>query len=147
MNGPLRIFAGEFEHTLDAVNRLIIPAKWRLGESEELILFAREEGRLSVLPRMEVEKILAQIQSAPNMSATEKREKSQSLFSEAIQVTCDKQGRMTMDAKLMKHAGLKKAVVLVGGGERFEMWNPEAWAKRKAQLATKRNAILDEFGI
>ena len=142
-----RYFTGEFEHTIDSVNRLIIPAKWRTGVSEELFVFARDEGRLAVLPKSEVEKILHGIHSATDVSAAEKRTQSQALFSSAVQVTCDKQGRITMDAKLMRHAGLKDAAVLVGGGERFEMWNPRAWASRKSDLGNRRNAIMDHFGI
>ncbi len=142
-----RYFFGEFEHTIDSVNRLIIPAKWRTGESEELFVFAREEGRLAVLPRAEVEKILQEIHSATGVSASEKRTQSQTLFSSALQVTCDKQGRITMDVKLMKHAGLKGNVVLVGGGERFEMWSSKTWEVRKVDLGSKRNAMMDHFGI
>ncbi len=147
MNIGSRYFTGEFEHTIDLVNRLIIPAKWRTGTSEELFVFARDEGRLAALPRFEVEKMLHEIHSAPGISAGEKRNQSQTLFSSAVQLTCDKQGRITMDAKLMKHAGLKDKIVLVGGGERFEMWNPKAWKHRKSDLASKRDATMDHFGI
>ena len=147
MTVTLRYFTGEFEHAIDPVNRLVIPAKWRTGKSEEFFIFARDEGRLAVLPKAEVEKILNQINSAPNVSSSEKRNQSQTLFSSAVQLTCDKQGRITMDIKSMKHAGLKGKVVLVGGGERFEMWSPEAWRHRKVELAGKRNSTMDHFGI
>ena len=147
MNIGSRYFTGEFEHTIDSVNRLVIPAKWRTGASEELFVFARDEERLAVLPRSEVEKMLQEVHSAPGVSAGEKRNQSQTLFSSAVQLTCDKQGRITMDAKLMKHAGLKSKVVLVGGGERFEMWSPQAWKHRKTDLAGKRNTTMDRFGI
>src|SRR5438105_4574454 len=110
-----RYFTGEFEQTIDSVNRLTIPAKWRRGESEELFLFARE-GRIAVLPRNEVDKIVQQIEAATDMSAIEKRERRQSMFHNAVQATCDKQGRVTLDAKLLKHAGLRDTVMLAGGG-------------------------------
>jgi len=148
MSTPIRqFFAGEFEHTIDSVNRLVIPAKWRSGESEEFFVFAREEGRLAVLTQTEVDKILQEIHAAPNVSAREKRDQSQNLFSSGVQLTCDKQGRITMDVKSMKHAGLKSSVVLVGGGLRFEMWDPKAWERRKAELTAKRDAVMDRFGI
>lgn len=142
-----RYFIGTFEHTIDAVNRMVIPAKWRMGESEELFLFARDEGRLAVLPRGEIDKILSQINFAHDLSANDKREQSQSIFSKAVQVTCDKQGRITLDEKLLKHAGLKGRVILVGGGERFEMWSPKAWERLEAESAAKLSSTLDRFGI
>ena len=142
-----RYFIGKFEHTIDAVNRMVIPAKWRTGESEELFLFARDEGRLAVLPRAEIDKILSQINYAHDLSANDKREQGQNLFSNAVQVTCDKQGRITLDEKLLKHAGLKGRVILVGGGERFEMWSPKAWERREAESAVKLSGTMDRFGI
>jgi len=147
MSDGTRHFIGTFEHTIDSVNRLVIPAKWRTGKSEELVVFARDEGRLSVLPKTEVDKILQQIESAPNISASEKRVKSERLFSKAEQVTCDKQGRITMIVRLMTHAGLKRDVVLVGSGVRFAMWNPKAWQRRSAEDEPNINATLDEYGI
>ena len=141
-----RYFTGEFEHTIDSVNRLTIPAKWRTGESEELFMFARE-GRIAVLPRNEVEKIVQQIESATDMSAVEKRERRQSMFHSAVQATCDKQGRVTLDVKLLKHAGLRDSVMLVGGGVNFEMWSPKSWAERKRKLDDVRNDTMDRFGI
>lgn len=141
-------FTGEFEHSIDSVNRLVIPAKWRSGQTEEFFIFARDEGRLVVLTHGEVQKMIEDIQSTPNMSAKEKTEQSRSLFSSAFQLTCDKQGRITMDAKLLQHAGLKDSVVFVGVGQRFEIWNPKAWgAKKASNIDPNRNAVLDRFGI
>ena len=147
MSADARYFTDEFEHTIDSVNRLVIPAKWRTGQSEELYVFAQEQGRLAVLPRTELEKILHDIHSATGISANEKRDRSRNLFSRAAQVTCDRQGRITMEARLLKHAGLKSAVILVGIGYRFEIWNPKAWEGRKAEAASKPAQVLDEYGI
>ncbi len=146
MSVHVRYFTGEFEHAIDAVNRLVIPAKWRMGKSEEFFLLVRDQGSLAVLTREELGKIIQAIDSAPNLSNREKRDRKQ-LFSTAVQVTCDKQGRFTMDVRLLKQAGLKKAVVFVGMLERFEIWNPEAWAKRHGEIAATRGATLEELGI
>jgi MraZ protein len=147
MSAVSRYFTGQFEHTVDSVNRLVIPAKWRTGVSEELFVFAREEGRLAVLPKTEIDKISQEIQNASDLSPSAKRTEKQKIFSGAVQVTCDKQGRITMDARQLKHAGLKQAVILVGGGERFEMWNPKAWERRSAELDGGRLSTMDRFGI
>ncbi len=144
MTTAARYFTGEFDHTIDSVNRLIIPSKWRLGQSEELFLFARDVGRVAVLPRAEMDKLLQDIHSAPGTSANEKRDRSRALFSQAVQVTCDKQGRVTLEAKLLKHAGLKNSVLLVGIGYRFEIWNSKAY---QSQTAAKAAQVSDELGI
>ncbi len=141
-----RYFTGEYEHTIDSVNRLVIPAKWRTGKSEEFFLLVRDEGSLAVLTQAELVKIMQNIDSASNLNHQEKRDRKQ-IFSSAKQVTCDRQGRITMDAELLKKIGIRNAVVFVGGVERFEIWNPKAWEQRKSVLKSKRTAILEELGI
>lgn len=149
MSDKARFFTGEFEHTVDSVNRLIIPSKWRLGQAEELYLFAErgQEGRIAVLPTTETAKIQAGIEAKTDLSLAEKREKSREIFSKAAQVTCDKQGRITLDGRLLKHAGLKASVVLVGVGTRFEIWNPKIYEGRLKAEASKPGRVLDEYGI
>ena len=146
MNVEARFFTGEFEHTIDSVNRLIIPSKWRTGESEELFLLVRDEGSLSVLTHAELVKITQGIDASPNLSNREKRDRKQ-IFSSAHPVTCDKQGRITMEAALLKKIGVKDTVIFVGGVQRFEIWSPKAWEQRKSELSTKRVSILEELGI
>lgn len=141
-----RYFAGEFEHTIDSVNRLVIPSKWRTGESEELYVFP-SEGRLAVLPRAVLDMLFEEIRNALDMSPAEKRERKEDLFHRAVQMTCDKQGRITMDAKLMKHALLKSSVILVGGGERFAIWDPQSWQRCKETRSSSISATMTRFGI
>lgn len=142
----MRQFIGVYEHAIDRVNRLVIPAKWRTGKSEELVLLVRDAGSLSVLTQEELTKIMQQIDAAPNLSPRDRRDRRQ-LFSRARQVTCDKQGRITLDAEQLKKIGVKDEVVLVGGVERFEIYNPKAWKQRDVELDDKRPAFLDELGI
>lgn len=142
-----RFFTGEFEHTLDSANRLVMPAKWRMGESEELFIIPRDEGSLSVLPLGEIKRIDQAIDSESSMSAVEKQQMKESIFSEAEQVTCDKQGRMTLKAELLKHGGFDSVVILVGKGERFDIWSPKSWQQHKEELSSKRHAARIRFGI
>ena len=142
----MRQFIGVYEHTVDSVNRLVIPAKWRTGKSEELVLLVRDAGSLSVLTQEELTRILQQIDAAANLSPRDRRDRRQ-MFSSARQVTCDKQGRITLEAEQLKKIGVKDAVVLVGGVERFEIYNPKAWKQRDTELDGKREAFLEEMGI
>ncbi len=141
-----RYFTGEFEHSIDAVNRLVIPAKWRTGESEEIFLFA-EKGRLAVLTKPEMEKILQGIESAPALSAHEKSQRSQDLFRRFEQVTCDKQGRITLPERMLKQAGLKGRVVLAGRGYRFNIWDGAAFERWKKEYDSANSGSIKEFGI
>ncbi len=146
MNISPRYFTGEFEHSIDAVNRLVIPAKWRTGESEEIFLFA-EKGRVAVLPKAELDKILQGIETAPALSAHEKSQRSQDLFRRFEQVTCDRQGRITIPDKVLKQSGIKGRVILAGRGYRFNIWDPMIFERWKKDYEAAGVAGIKEFGI
>jgi MraZ protein len=126
-----RHFSGEFAHALDGVNRLVIPAKWRTGETEELFLIATE-GRVTALTRVEFDKLLQDIEKEPALSRREKADRAMDLAAQFQQVTCDKQGRITLPERVVRAAGVKGDVVLVGAGYRFAIWSPAAWRQRRA---------------
>ena len=147
MSDQQRQFIGEYAHQLDAANRLVIPAKWRTGKSEDFCLIVRgEAGSISALTKTELGKITHGIDSDPRLSPKEKRAK-RLPFSTALMATCDRQGRITLDAVLLKKAGLREKVVLVGMIERFEIWSTEAWERKRPQLESDHTATLDELGI
>lgn len=138
-----RYFTGEFEHALDGANRVVIPAKWRTGESEELFLFATE-GRVTALTRTEFDKLLQDIEKDAALSRREKTERGIHLGAQFQQVTCDKQGRITLPEKTVRGAGVKGDVVLVGSGYRFTIWAPVAWHKwRSGHEAGAQGAAHD----
>ncbi len=141
-----RFFTGQFEHTVDSVNRLVIPAKWRTGESEEFFLMARDEHSITVLTVSEMAKLTQGIDADPKLSNREKRDRRR-IFSSASQVTCDRQGRVTLDANLLRRIGVRDRVVLAGFAERFEIWNPKAWTQQKSDLDRTRGTTLEELGI
>jgi MraZ protein len=147
MNPQPRFFTDEVEHTLDSVNRIVIPAAWRTDEGELFYVFKSENERLVVLPASEMEKMIQSIENAPNASEKDKRDQIGGLSDSAVSVWCDKQGRITMDVRLIKHANLKDKVILVGRGRRFEIWNPKLRQQHKGQPERQaaRSAMMDKF--
>lgn len=126
MESTPRYFTGEFAHALDGANRVVIPAKWRCGESEELFLFATE-GRITSLTRAEFDKLLQDVEKDATLNRREKAERHLQLSAQFQQVTCDKQGRITLPEKTVRGAGVRGDVVMVGAGYRFTIWAPAAW--------------------
>lgn len=147
MSDQSRFFTDEFEHTIDAVNRIVIPASWRSNESERFYVFRTDHERLVVLTASEMEQTIQKILTAPNASEKEKRDQAGALSASTVAVVCDKQGRITMDSRLIKHANLKDKVVLVGRGLRFEIWNPKLWQQQKEQpeRASIRTTMMDRY--
>lgn len=122
-------YVGTFRHTLDAKNRLTIPAKWRFAgdENEGYLALPHPSGHVMVLPPNEVEKLYERI-SAMRLSDDEALEFQNKFFSQAHLFGCDKQGRINLPETLLQRAGISKDVVLVGTMTKFGLWSPERWA-------------------
>ncbi len=126
------MFYGEYKHTLDRKDRLIIPAKFRevfkenyiekfyvtRGLDKCLFVFTEEEWRL-------------QEQKFKSLSFTksEARRFNRLYFSGACELTCDKQGRILLPQYLKTFAAIHRDVVIVGVSNRIEIWSEEGWKK------------------
>jgi len=146
MEPSSRYFTGEFEHALDRANRVVIPSQWRTGESEELFLMATE-GRVTALTQPEFDRLLQEIEKDPTRSRREKAERHLELAADFQQVTCDKQGRITLPEKTVHGAGVKGDVVLVGAGYRFTIWATAAWRAWRASHEGGARAAARDLGF
>lgn len=125
-------FLGEFKHNLDAKNRLFIPAKYREKLGQSFVVCKAPEKCLFVYSDEEWEKLSEEIYSLP--PSPETRQLQREIFRNASVVEPDKQGRITINAKLVEYAGLKQETIIVGSGKRIEIWNSEEWNKNLEEL-------------
>ena len=118
---------GEYNHTLDAKGRIIIPAKLRDQLGDSFVVSKGLDGCLFVFPPAEWEKLANQLQALP-LTNTDARKFSRYFLAGASEVEVDKQGRALLPANLREEAGLEKDVVLCGVGSRVEIWAKEVWS-------------------
>ena len=120
------MFMGEYNHTIDAKGRLIIPAKFRETLGEEFILTKGLDGCLSIYPMDEWESFEEKLKALP---LTDKNARAFLRFFVAGATSCelDKQGRILVPSTLREFAGLEKEVVLTGNLTRIEVWSKEKW--------------------
>lgn len=120
------MFMGEYNHTIDAKGRMIIPAKFRELLGEEFVLTKGLDGCLSIYPMDEWEAFEQKLRALP---LTNKNARTFSRFFVAGATTCelDKQGRILVPVTLREFAGLSKDVVLTGNLTRIEIWSKEKW--------------------
>lgn len=127
----MRYFTGQFERSIDDKKRLQLPAQFRdaidqgrdgcllyvtLGERSGTLSIYTEKGFEAVAARTETE-----VQSSPDALRFELQ-----FFALTSSVEMDKQGRFVLPDRLVKKARLGSAVVLVGQGNRIEVWDPAA---------------------
>ena len=120
------MFMGEYNHTIDAKGRLIIPAKFRETLGEEFILTKGLDGCLSIYPMDEWESFEEKLKA---LTLTDKNARAFLRFFVAGATSCelDRQGRILIPSTLREFAGLEKEVVLTGNLTRIEVWSKERW--------------------
>ena len=120
------MFMGEYNHTIDAKGRLIIPSKFRESLGDEFVVTKGMDGCLFVYDNEEWKKFEEKLLSLPMMDK-QVRQFTRYFLAGAASVEVDKQGRILLPAHLREFAGLEKDVVLVGVGSRVEIWSKDKW--------------------
>ena len=120
------MFMGEYNHTLDAKGRLIVPSKFRDQLGEEFVVTKGLDGCLFVYENTEWKALEEKLHDLPLTNANA-RKFARFFLAGATVCEVDKQGRILLPAVLRKHAGIDKDAVLVGVGSRIEIWSKENW--------------------
>ncbi|SFK52813.1 MraZ protein [Lachnospiraceae bacterium KH1T2] len=123
MNG---MFMGEYNHTIDAKGRLIIPAKLREGLGDSFVVTKGLDGCLAAYTAQSWTDLQQKLAALPEFSK-EARAVKRFYLAGAFTAEVDKQGRVLLPVNLREHAGLIKDVVLVGVGDKVEIWSAEKW--------------------
>jgi MraZ protein len=122
------MFMGEYNHTIDAKGRLIIPSRFREALGEEFVVTKGLDGCLFVYPNSEWQVFEEKLRTLP-MTNKDARKFSRFFLAGAAMCELDKQGRILIPAVLREFAALEKDVVLAGVLGRVEIWSKERWAE------------------
>lgn len=120
------MFMGEYNHTIDAKGRLIIPSKFRDALGEAFVITRGMDGCLFVYDNVEWQAFEEKIKALPLIDKSS-RMFARFFLSGAAQVEVDKQGRILIPNGLREAASLEKDIVLVGVASRVEIWSKERW--------------------
>ena len=130
------MFRGVAQLTLDSKGRLAVPAKFRDALiarcSGHLVITADSDRCLLVYPQPDWEPIEQKLMSLSSFNA-QIRELQRRLVGYAEDVVMDATGRILVPPALRQFAQLEKAAVLVGQGNKFELWNKDNWEGRMEQ--------------
>ncbi|QYM78092.1 mraZ [Horticoccus luteus] len=143
------LYTGLFRHTLDDKNRLTIPSAWRFahGADDAFLATPHPDGYIAVLPPAEVEKLRAKI-AALALSDGAGQDFVARFFAQTLSLWFDKQGRMSVSAELLQHAGISKDAVLVGSLTKFNIYEPSRWQKVEARTSGENfGDIMRRLGI
>ena len=120
------MFMGEYHHTIDEKGRLIIPSKFREELGEKFIITRGIENCLFVYSLSSWKKITQRLESLP-FTKKDARQFVRFFLSGATTAEFDKQGRVNITSPLISYAKLQKDCVVIGTGDRLEIWSQEDW--------------------
>lgn len=120
------MFMGEYNHTIDAKGRLIVPSKFREALGDEFVVTKGLDGCLFVYDNNEWTAFEEKLKALPLMNK-ESRKFVRFFLAGATNAEVDKQGRILIPSVLREFAELDKDVLLVGVGSRIEIWSKAKW--------------------
>ncbi len=139
-------FRGTFDHTLDAKNRLTVPARFRAELSGGVVLAKGLERCVAVwTPAAYDEYTAAALQGLHPLS--KEAQKLRRFFSaNSLDTELDAAGRVMVPSFLLDHAGLSKDVVVTGAGDALEIWDRSTWATYNDALSSDVDEITASLG-
>jgi MraZ protein len=135
----MTFFTSEYESKIDAKGRLILPARIKSqlpalqsdngeGESYELVVRRGFEQCLILYPMVEFKKVFSKI-SALNEFNEEYRKLQRNFLSGVVTLELDSNGRFLLPKNMLAYAKIEKEAMLIGMGNKVEIWNPEIYQK------------------
>jgi len=141
------VFSGEYQHTIDAKGRIIMPVKFREALGDSFVVTKGLDHNLLVFSNEEWQSFYEKLSTLP-LSNKNSRGFSRLFLAGAIECETDKQGRILITQPLKEYASLVKDVTVIGNGNKLEIWSTENWNDYINSIDTDEIAdSLCELGI
>lgn len=144
------LFTGKDEFTIDAKQRLAIPAKVRAKLDPQrvgggLYGLVGPNGSLWLWPEATFERMAGDIEAtlAPHRAVMEFDEMT---FPDAEHLEIDGAGRVRIPQEMLEAAGLGTRVLVLGMRNHLEVWDPARWRERERQRSSSRQEIVERAG-
>ncbi len=131
---------GKFYHSVDNKGRLIIPAKLRDGLGTDFVMSRGLETCICLYSEEEWDKFTERLNGLGNSKMSNRKLK-RFFQSSAVDCSIDSQGRTVIPAELREDVGIDKDVVIIGNGEKAEIWSAEAWKNTRMEAPETREEI------
>jgi len=144
------VFRGVQHINLDAKGRLSVPARQReslldISAGSIVVTIDTQSSCLVLYPLREWERIERDVQNLPTLNPAVRRFQ-RLVLGYASDLDLDSNGRILLPGALREYAHLEKRVVLVGQGNKLELWSESLWeAECEAALAAEEGDLPAEL--
>jgi MraZ protein len=138
-------FRGQHEHSLDAKDRLTIPAKLRAQLAEGVVISASLDPCVEIHPASGFAAYAAKVESGLNPLGGKARMIRRRIHSGAQDEQLDTAGRVKIPRHLIAHGDLSGTCMVVGADTHLEIWSPERWAEQSAAMDAEAVVVAEEL--
>jgi len=138
-------FRGHFDHSLDAKNRLNVPAKFRAAFSDGLVLVRWLDPCIAVWTPEAFTSFTNRVVGELNPISPRARKVIGFFAGGAFDAELDSAGRVTLNQSLLDHSGIDKEVVVVGHQDHVEIWDRARWAGAQQDVTREIEQIAESL--
>ncbi|MGQ3888182.1 division/cell wall cluster transcriptional repressor MraZ [Legionella sp. CNM-1927-20] len=142
------MFRGINTSTLDGKGRFMVPIRYRevlcAEESSSLVVTIDTELCLLAYPLAQWQIIEKKLQDLPSFDNVARRIQ-RLLIGHATDVELDNSGRILLPSVLREYAKLDKHIVIIGQGNKFEIWNEMLWQQKREHWLAEKALQLDSL--
>jgi MraZ protein len=140
------LFTGEYERTIDAKQRLAIPAEIRSQMDPELhgsalYIAPGANGRAWLWPEKTFEQMAGAMEQSL-LKDEELMEFEEFMFPQAQRCEIDKAGRVRLAERMLREHQLGESVIILGVKDHLELCDPAQWTRQREQMLQKRSEIM-----
>lgn len=139
-------FRGQYDYSLDAKNRLNIPPKFRAAFSGGLVLAKWLEPCVTIWTPDGFEAVTETWVADLHPLSEERRKLIRFFTHNSFDAELDSAGRVTLNARLIEHAGIDRAVVVAGNHDHVAVWDRDRWESDQADLGAQVTELASRFG-
>lgn len=135
---------GQFNHSLDDKNRLMIPSriKSELASETSLYVLRGFEGCISIYTKKHFEKLIAKLEEYSFLDS-KARDLYRATLSSVTLLNIDKIGRIQFTPAVLEKYSISKEVTVIGVGDHFEVWDRNSFEKYEKEKLSKFEELAD----
>jgi len=139
------LLTGKNKHSIDAKGRVIIPAKLKEQLGTVITILKGDDNCLRLYSETEWAKYTEKISQLP---PTKNRALIRYIYSNAIEVIPDAQGRVILPPEMIAFAGIQRDVMILGCGLYAEIWAFEIWKENNMEEPPEdMRGQMEELGL
>lgn len=137
---------GLYRHSIDAKKRMRMPSKFKSGLGANFIITKGNRQNLFVFSNEQFSALYEKMIALP-LFDEEAQKPVRRFLSSAFESDEDAQGRVLLPKELLSYANINKNIVLIGVGNRVEIWAEEVWEKESSDCENADFSVLAKFGV